>query len=96
MQKEVEVEVIALLESNFSVTVQDEVAVKDILARKIGELLASEPQRLKSIFYRIDLNEHKLGMALVSLNGSDLNEELATQVYERLKKKIETRKQFKT
>lgn len=82
-----------LVKSNFDLA-ESELFIEDALARRIETLMNENPVLLKSIFYRIDLNENKLGMALVSLQGEALFKELAQQVIERLKKKAETRLKY--
>ncbi len=82
-----------LVKQNFDLD-QQELFVEEALAKRIEELMNTNPVMLKSIFYRIDLNETKLGMALVSMQGPELFTELARQVIERLKKKAKTRLKY--
>lgn len=82
-----------LVRQNFDLDEQ-ELFVEEALAKRIEDLMNNNPVLLKSIFYRIDLNENKLGMALVSMQGPVLFKELAHQVIERLKKKAETRLKY--
>ncbi len=85
-----------LVEQNFEVEAAGREELRQALARRIEELMTENPTLLKSLFYRIDLNESQLGMALVSLQGKDLFLELADQVIERMRKKAEWRLKFKT
>lgn len=68
--------------------------LRKALATKIEELLKNNPILLRSIFYRIDLNESQLGIALGTMEGEELYNELADQVIERMKRKAETRLKY--
>jgi hypothetical protein len=71
--------------------IEAEGVLQEVLATRIADMMQDNPTLLKSIFYRIDLNESLLGMALVSMKGRELHLELARQVIERMQKKAETR-----
>lgn len=94
MNEELQKVIAELVAKDFNLETMDPVDLKSHLAKRIGDLLQNNPILLKSIFYRIDLNESKLGMALVSMEGDSLHEELAQQVIERMKQKAETRLRF--
>lgn len=79
---------------HFGDGLQHNLFLEEMLSRRIGDLLETNPTLLKSIFYRIDINENLLGMALVSMQGEELHHELARLVIERLKKKAETRLKY--
>ncbi|MDX5320314.1 MAG: hypothetical protein LPK45_04450 [Bacteroidota bacterium] len=83
-----------LVEKDFNLERIQDKPLREILAERIGDLLKNNPILLKSIFYRIDLNESLLGMALVSMEGENLHLELADQVIERMRKKAEWRVKF--
>lgn len=83
-----------LVRKDFDLEKGEDRNIREILAERIGYLLQHNPILLKSIFYRIDLNESLLGMALVSMEGNHLHLELADQVLERMKKKAEWRLKF--
>lgn len=94
MNEELEKATAELVVKDFNLEISEATDLQNHLAKRIGHLLVENPILLKSIFYRIDLNESKLGMALVSMEGEALHEELAQQVIERLKQKAETRLRF--
>lgn len=94
MNEELEIATAELVAKDFNLELNEAKDLRSHLAKRIGHLLSTNPILLKSIFYRIDLNESKLGMALVSMQGESLHEELAEQVIERLKQKAETRLRF--
>lgn len=83
-----------LVEKDFNLELSQEKPLRELLAERIGYLLEHNPILLKSIFYRIDLNESLLGMALVSMEGNHLHLELADQVLERMRQKAEWRLKF--
>lgn len=91
MEQEIEKAAAQLVEKEFGVEAGGTEALRKALAARIETLMRENPTLLKSIFYRIDLNESKLGMALVSMEGPELYEELAQQVVERMRKKAEWR-----
>jgi len=94
MNEELERVTADLVVKDFNLELPEKGDLRSHLTRHIGRLLTDNPILLKSIFYRIDLNESKLGMALVSMEGEELYEELAEQVIERMKQKAETRLRF--
>jgi hypothetical protein len=80
-----------LAAKDFNLELVPSTEAREVLADRIADLMANNPILLKSIFYRIDLNESLLGMALVSMEGRALHLELADQVLERMRKKAEWR-----
>ncbi|MBI1223547.1 MAG: hypothetical protein GC180_13175 [Bacteroidetes bacterium] len=94
MEEKLEKATAELVVQNFDLEMNQSIPVRDQLAERIGYLLENNPILLKSIFYRIDLNESLLGMALVSMEGENLYRELADQVLERMRKKAEWRVKF--
>ena len=80
-----------LAAKDFNLELVPSTEAREVLADRIAWLLENNPILLKSIFYRIDLNESLLGMALVSMEGRALYLELADQVLERMRKKAEWR-----
>ena len=94
MNEDLEIATAELVVKDFNLELNEAKDLHSQLARRIGHLLSDNPILLKSIFYRIDLNESKLGMALVSMEGEALHEELAQQVIERLEQNAETRIRF--
>ncbi len=94
MENKLEAITTELVQKDFEVDLKSHADLKAALAKTIGDLMESDPNRLKSIFYRIDLHESKLGMALVSLRPPELYAELAQQVIERMQQKAETRLKY--
>jgi len=94
MTTKLEALTVELVRKDFNVDAAEPEALLKALAETIGKLMEEDPNRLKSIFYRIDLNESKMGMALVSMRPPELYEELARQVVERMQQKAETRLKY--
>ena len=84
-----------LISGSFEISINNPEMIKQVLAARISDLLASNPILLRSIFYRIDLNESQLAIALNTMNGEELYNELAEQVILRMKKKAETRLKYR-
>lgn len=91
METKLEQATAELVKRDFEIEANGMEELRNMLSLKIETLMNENPTLLKSIFYRIDLNESQLGMALVSLTGKELFLELAQQVIDRMQKKAEWR-----
>jgi hypothetical protein len=69
--------------------------VRDFLKERIGNLLDTNPQRLMSILYRIDVAESAVQQAFETAPPGLLAQELAELVLERELQKLETRRRYR-
>ena len=66
------------------------------LAEKLNRLIKEDFSGLVQLLYRIDISEARLRYLLQENKGQDAGKIIARLIIERLIKKIETRRQFKT
>jgi hypothetical protein len=90
---------IELTNKDFSLSIpQAEVQGVDefhtLLKKVIGHLLDTDFERLMNGLYRIDVDEHKVKLALAS--NADVAGEIATLIIQREIQKIETRQKYKS
>lgn len=72
----------------------DENAAFDSLANAINNLLVSNPDKMISILYRLDVSDEKIKFALQKNPGEDAGKLIAQLMIERQKARIRARKEF--
>lgn len=68
-------------------------AIRELLIRRIDELIHHDIEKLKWILYRIDVSERKLGEALKN-SDADAATIIADMIIQRQIEKAESRKKF--
>ena len=66
--------------------------IRSVLSAHISDLIDHDPNRLVSLLYRIDVNEHKLKQLLAARTGTDSALLIADLVLERQLQKLSTRR----
>lgn len=74
----------------------DEVALLDLLARRIGEMLETQPEYLMSLLYRLDVLESKIRPVMLPGAEEPVNVGLARLVLERQKQRLSTKRNVPT
>lgn len=68
--------------------------LRSILAEKIRYWVEKDPERLKYVLYRIDVNEQKVLEVLANSELTDAIDHIAQMIIERQLEKVETRKKY--
>lgn len=68
--------------------------LRSILAEKIRYWIEKEPEKLKYVLYRIDVNEQKVMNVLAHGELTEAIDSIAQMIIERQLEKVETRKKY--
>ncbi|MFK7936287.1 MAG: hypothetical protein AB8G22_22420 [Saprospiraceae bacterium] len=68
----------------------------DYMAEVVAQMIDRKPDFLFSLLYRLDVEEHKINMALAPAAGEPANVGLARLILERQKQRVFTKQFYKT
>jgi len=74
---------------------RDEKLIVEAIRLRVAEMLEKQPELLFSYMYRLDVEEVVIKAALSKTNPNPPDKSLAALIWERQKKRIEFKKQFK-
>ncbi len=72
------------------------VVLRSIIAEKIRYLIDKNPERLKHVLYRIDVNEQQVKKALAEEALAEAVDTIADMIIKRQLEKVTTRQQYAT
>ena len=70
-----------------------EAEIVEMIRSRVAEMLDANPELLFSYMYRLDVEEHKLDMAL-KMGGADMDRHLAKLIWERQVQRLKTKKAY--
>ena len=94
---QIDSELIPVIRQSLGIDLPDNISfeiLKEKLSAHINHLIQADFEKLVSILYRIDVNEHKLKNMLMENNGEDAGKIIADLIIERQVQKIKFRRQY--